>query len=122
MLKGEQWRNSKRSLSSWPPRSYIVDTSAGQVRRNRLHLNPVPQPELLTQDTSTHRIPCPEQFTQDTPTHRVTTRSQTGVTRRPPDRYICARLEGRCSVNSCMNCPVIAMMVFCACIRLTDLL
>ena len=55
------------------PRSYVVSTTSGQVRRNRYHLN-------LRHDT-------PTIYTDDTQERSpVMTRSRTGVELRPPDR------------------------------------
>ena len=57
------------------PRSYVVKTSSGQLRRNHSHLRiqSTPQETILPAETST------------TP-HRPVTRSQTGATIGPPDR------------------------------------
>ena len=54
------------------PRSYIVETSNGQVRRNQQHLTPVP--------TEQH-----PSVTRDSP---VQTRSRTGAVVRPPERLL----------------------------------
>ena len=52
------------------PRSYIVETNGGQVRRNQQHLTPMP----------TKQHPC---VTRNSP---VQTRSRTGIVVRPSDR------------------------------------
>ena len=59
------------------PRSYLVETSSGTVRRNRLHLNVLPE---TTTDASSSEV---EEF----PPHRIQTRSQTGTQILPPLRY-----------------------------------
>ena len=55
------------------PRSYIINTPTGQVRRNRSHI--------------TRRLPetIPSQPSPQNGTSRPITRSQTGTTIRPPD-------------------------------------
>jgi len=64
------------------PRSYIVDTPAGTLRRNRSHIQVVPDSAPgntgLGESGSTR---------SESPTRRITTRSQTGTQIRPPDRY-----------------------------------
>lgn len=57
------------------PRSYLVDTPHSQVRRNRRHLNP----RAPTDET-------PAETSDPTPSP-IMTRSRTGTTVRPPDRY-----------------------------------
>ena len=60
------------------PRSYIVDTPQGEMRRNRLHLNVVPNGNPLTNsraDKSQESSHCP------------VTRSVTGTAIRPPERF-----------------------------------
>ena len=65
------------------PRSYIVQTPSGQLRRNRSHL--IPRPEGSQMDTS-------ESDPHDTPdsnpslTRRIVTRSSTGTYVGPPPR------------------------------------
>ena len=62
------------------PRSYLVDTPAGTLRRNRQHLNVAPwQPDELTETQ-----PEIEQNTEST--RRIMTRSQTGTELKPPER------------------------------------
>ena len=58
------------------PRSYIVDTSTGHVRRNRQHIVPNPQ--------NTEPDDTPTATTVD----RRVTRSQAGVRLQPPDRLM----------------------------------
>ena len=55
------------------PRSYVVNTSSGQIRRNRIHLNPIP--ENRVQRSSPHQ-----------PRSPIMTRTRTGTTIRPPQR------------------------------------
>ena len=58
------------------PRSYLISTSSGEVRRNRSHLIPIPgqseQPDPPTES--------------EEPPRRIVTRSQTGTAIVPPDR------------------------------------
>ena len=63
--------------ASSTPRSYIVSTPSGQVRRNRLHLAPR-IPETTVQPTT-------EDINQ-TPQSNVTTRLRSGTAIRPPER------------------------------------
>ena len=64
------------------PRSYLVDTPSGQVRRNRQHLVVLPS-------NSDHREkPIANTTRQRSP---VMTRSRTNATIRPPNRYIPGR-------------------------------
>ena len=60
------------------PRSYIVDTPTGEIQRNRSKLRVVP-------DIPTGREPATAE-TRETQPRRVTTRSQSGVELKPPDR------------------------------------
>ena len=62
------------------PRSYIVDTPNGQVRRNRLHLNSQP-------DNSTRSRTDEDQPNSTPPCSPIMTRSHTNTTIRPPDRF-----------------------------------
>ena len=63
------------------PRSYIVETPSGEVRRNRSQLNVVPEhssivePEVGSSPTNASEQPC-----------RIVTRSHTGTAIRPPER------------------------------------
>ena len=56
------------------PRSYIVETPSGRVRRNRLHLNPMPNQPTVDQNQYPLRGP-------------ILTRTRTGTAIRPPVRY-----------------------------------
>ena len=60
------------------PRSYVVDTPSGQLRRNRHHLTPLPGPSPVTQP--------PQTSEQPEPPRRIMTRSQTGTPICPPER------------------------------------
>ena len=62
--------------SATTPRSYLINTPSGTVRRNRQHLNIVP---TTSQDSNST-----EQETERP--HRIATRSQTGTAIRPPER------------------------------------
>ena len=62
------------------PRSYLVDTPTGVVRRNRQHLNVAPPAQENSEpDTA-------EQCTDQPPQNRIVTRSQTGTTVKSPER------------------------------------
>ena len=61
--------------STAAPRSYIVNTPTGDVRRNRSHLNPVPQSDGTTAPESTSIRTSP-----------IMTRTRTGATIQPPNR------------------------------------
>ena len=81
----EVWITSGSSPSSGrvtahasAPRSYIVDTPQGEMRRNRLHLNVVPNGDPLTNSRAD---------TSQESSHRPVTRSVTGTAIRPPERF-----------------------------------
>ena len=59
------------------PRSYLVETPQGEMRRNRLHLNVVPNGNPSTNSSSN---------TSSGNYRRPVTRSVTGTAIRPPDR------------------------------------
>ena len=61
------------------PRSYIVETPSGQIRRNRAHLTPLPSAQLTAPTNSNESAP---------PANRspIQTRSRTGTTITAPDR------------------------------------
>ena len=59
------------------PRSYLVETPTGRIRRNQQHLNIVP--ENTTDPTLSDRVPATRS--------RMMTRSQTGTEIVPPKRY-----------------------------------
>ena len=59
------------------PRSYLVSTSTGTMRRNRHHLNVVPPPAIESRDDDVEPSPEPS---------RIVTRSQTGTVVKPPER------------------------------------
>ena len=65
------------SASADTPRSYTVETPTGQVRRNRQHLNMVPE--------SSRNSNLPEQ--EAPPPSRIMTRTQTGIVINPPERF-----------------------------------
>ena len=62
------------------PRSYLVETPAGTVRRNCQHLNVAPS--QLSDNTETQV----ETKQNSEATRRIVTRSQTGTVVKPPDR------------------------------------
>ena len=66
------------------PRSYIIDTPSGQIRRNRHHLNVVPQnkPNQEPTDSPTQEEANPPVTSRE----RIITRSRSGISIRPPDR------------------------------------
>ena len=57
------------------PRSYLVDTPTGTIRRNRQHLNVAPTQPSESTRTQTET----EQSTDSETTRRIVTRSQTGT-------------------------------------------
>ena len=61
------------------PRSYLVDTSTGRLRRNQSHFQVVPDPEP---EKTESEISDPTLMQ-----NRIVTRSQTGTLVRPPDRF-----------------------------------
>ena len=72
------------------PRSYLVDTPTGQIRRNRRHLNKVPDSSSVsTNSESISNTPSP---------NVIMTRSRTGTTIRPPQTLIIDTEKGRCDV------------------------
>ena len=81
----EVWITSGSSPSSGrvtayasAPQSYIVDTPQGEMRRNRLHLNVVPNGDPLTNSRAD---------TSQENSHRPVIRSVTGTAIRPPERF-----------------------------------
>jgi len=70
------------------PRSYVVDTPTGRVKRNRAHI--IPQPPANC-DNNNNTPP------QDSD-NQIMTRSRTGTVIRPPDRLTYTE-KGRCSVT-----------------------
>ena len=64
------------------PRSYMVRTPSGEVRRNRQQLRIVPQPE----ESPDMEEPAPPEVAASPP-GGVMTRSRTGSQRPPPDRF-----------------------------------
>ena len=73
--------------SSSAPRSYVVSTPTGQVRRNRQHLNQ----RLITANDNVTDNPDDDSsttspHTTEPPRDRIMTRTQTGTDIRPPNR------------------------------------
>ena len=68
------------------PRSYLVQTDTGTVRRNRQHLSPN-NGANSTPDSSATRSP-------------IMTRSRTGTAINPPDRYVGLASKGRCGESN----------------------
>lgn len=70
-------RKTVVSSSTQPPRSYQVETNTGSLRRNRVHLNPVPEhstsPEQSTSLNAEH--------------HKIMTRTQMRTAIHPPTRF-----------------------------------
>ena len=64
------------------PRSYVVQTDTGNVRRNRQHLTVVPDRTRQSQK----QTPAPT-TTSSTPRSPILTRSRTGTQTRPPTRF-----------------------------------
>ena len=72
------------------PRSYVVDTPTGVVRRNRQHLNVDPEKtENPEPETNTEQ----SQPQSQTEPNRIVTRSQTGTVVKPPERLYSLRGE-----------------------------
>ena len=63
------------------PRSYIIQTSSGNIHRNRSHLNIIPNPEPSTSQHDRSKSP-------------IQTHSRTGTTINPPDRLRCLPSKG----------------------------
>ena len=73
------------------PRSYLVETPGGVLRRNRHHLNPVPEdcsnPDSEPLHTRDQDNSATDQGQlQQSPPHVIMTRTCTGTVIRPPDR------------------------------------
>ncbi len=59
-IRGSAHRRRVIASSGWTTtidRSYIVDTSSGQVHRNRLHLNVVPTTQDVSRDPAEQETP-----------------------------------------------------------------
>ena len=69
------------------PRSYVVDTPTGVLRRNRQHLNVAPERSEDSEPESN------EQSTGQSQPSRIVTRSQTGTVVKPPERLYSLRGE-----------------------------
>ena len=74
------------------PRSYIVETPSGLLRRNRHHLNPSPnlefsEPVTHSDDTEQMQTSAGDDNTEEPPPRPIMTRSRTGTTIHPPERY-----------------------------------
>ena len=67
------------------PRSYVIDTPAGRVEKNRRDLKEKPPPPLPELEDSSP-IPSSPPTDPTTEQPRITTRSQTGIALAPPDR------------------------------------
>jgi len=87
----EAWVNSgpvpvrgRIVTSSDSPRSYLVSTPTGEVRRNRIHLNIMP-PVEETPLTSPDEQPSSPGRVSEQP-GRIMTRTRTGTAIHPPDR------------------------------------
>ena len=70
------------------PRSYVVSTSTGEVRRNRSHLTIVPP----TEEAPTEIGPVPEAITQPSPQYCYSDSSPNGTTLHTPN-YLLAKRE-----------------------------
>ena len=79
------------------PRSYVVETPSGEVRRNRSQLNVLPDQSTVEQSTPSQsdnsERPADDNQSQEqnqesatAEPRRIQTRSQTGTAIRPPDR------------------------------------
>jgi len=76
---------------STTPRSYIISTSTGQVRRNRYHLTPRQETHSDSEvevEMETPPLPAEHLVNQPTaPSSLIQTCSQTGTMVRPPSRF-----------------------------------
>ena len=79
ITSGSSPMSGRVTVNANTPRSCIVDTLQGEMRRNRLHLSVVPNGDPPTQN----RIDT--DMSQET-SHRPVTRSVTGTAIHPPDR------------------------------------
>ena len=61
------------------PRSYIVDTQSGQLRRNRYHHNVIPENQCSPSTFETEKE-------NQSPPRQIMTRFRTGTLIRPPER------------------------------------
>ena len=61
------------------PRSYLVETPSGQVRRNHTHLNVIPETQPPEHESTTGATPTPTRSP-------IMTRSRTGTNIAPPNR------------------------------------
>ena len=82
ITSGEQPATGTVIRPAYTPRSYIVDTPSGQVRRNRQHLNIVPACHEPTDSTDSQTTDSTDSPTRD----QIITRSRSGTAVRPPDR------------------------------------
>ena len=100
IASGEQPATGNVIRPAYTPRSYIVDTPSGQVRRNRQHLNIVPARHEPTDSTDS-----PTTDSTDSPTRdQIIIRSRSGTAIRPPDRLWSDPKKGRCGM---VTIPVI---------------
>ena len=72
------------------PRSYVVDTPSGVLRRNHQHLNVAPEKSEDSEPESN------EQSTEQSQPNRIVTRSQTGTVVKLPERLYSLRGEMHC--------------------------
>ena len=81
-VESENGPVSGRVISSaQTPRSYIVETSSGQIQRNRSHLRVAPE------TTGVGENPAPTSSSPESASNRIMTRSQTETEIRRPPRY-----------------------------------
>ena len=78
ITSGDQPIPGRVTATALTPRSYLVETSPGHahIRRNRQHINVVPDNHSISEDTRLESSP-----------RRIMTRSQTGTLIRPPERF-----------------------------------
>ena len=74
------------------PRSYIIKTPSGLLRRNRRHLNPSPGLKLrnsATHDDNTDQAPTSGDgdIVEEPSPRPIMIRSRTGTVIRPPERF-----------------------------------
>ena len=69
------------------PRSYIIETSTGQLLRNRHHVLVDPRTDVDTDAEPDMPESTERETSEPTDSHRIMTRSQTGTEIRPPSRF-----------------------------------
>ena len=71
------------------PRSYLVDTPTGQLRRNRRDLKTIPSSEHMSKQEQEELHANDQEEYKATRRSPIKTRSRTGTPINPPDRLYC---------------------------------